>query len=634
MAITTTTISINPGWASSSLVNQLESAFNWLGFHGGTDSGIVIGVSTFTSNAGGTAGSTNNDYADVPTTSISGIGTGLTLDVFRNNGVINELYVNRPGYGYTGGEIVRVSAADIGGLANGAVNLDLIVSIAATVTGRVSYACTFVDQSGSNWIINGNDRNGSVGGANTTITIKEGDTLTITNSYGHYIGLARTSSGGYEYIQPTKPFNSSHFVQMGQTLTFSPAPGQAGTYWLDDAYSNYNGGKVVVLPAASADVNPVGYGSTSSFYYKRLSASGNNSAGVLKQVIDSNKKYGTTYRGFVLYDDGSGRYDWLFSVCSGFHPYTISFANFNFGGSARILRWVGAEGLDTTYRPTQNNNNNSLDGYDPITLARYGSQNGPNERISTGSNTGYKLDLNVFRSGLDPNFAVFSYKAPTLSSQKISDNTYGTFFIHNFTSNIWDLNNVFLSGYTQIIPALSGSISYRPYITFRTYINGNMNRESNVNPSRRSAEFGYSHLDSWSQYPSTYVDDLYFSNAFTNTDTYNYTSSNTAKRIYYRSGSQSPERGTGGINGSTQITSNADFNAVIKGIPLNGQLVPVPYYLPDDFVLIDFTYNLPGVNIQQGDTITVSPSEVYKVITGSYSHKTKTSGILFCARVV
>ena len=31
--------------------------------------------------------------------------------------------------------------------------------------------------------------------------------------------------------------------------------------------------------------------------------------------------------------------------------------------------------------------------------------------IETGNNTSYQLDLNVFRSGIDPNFAVLSFRA-------------------------------------------------------------------------------------------------------------------------------------------------------------------------------------------------------------------------------
>jgi hypothetical protein len=62
-------------------------------------------------------------------------------------------------------------------------------------------------------------------------------------------------------------------------------------------------------------------------------------------------------------------------------------------------------------------------------------------------------------------------------------------------------------------------------------------------------------------------------------------------------------------------------------------LVPNPYYIPDDFCLIDMTLDQSEQNIRQGDTITVSGSEIYKVITGSYNKYEQTSGIFFCARV-
>ena len=51
-------------------------------------------------------------------------------------------------------------------------------------------------------------------------------------------------------------------------------------------------------------------------------------------------------------------------------------------------------------------------------------------------------------------------------------------------------------------------------------------------------------------------------------------------------------------------------------------------------LLIDFYYNVSGVNIQQGDTITISGSEQYTVITGSYRQTGGTYGILFCGRSV
>jgi len=90
----------------------------------------------------------------------------------------------------------------------------------------------------------------------------------------------------------------------------------------------------------------------------------------------------------------------------------------------------------------------------------------------------------------------------------------------------------------------------------------------------------------------------------------------------------------GSANNGGSVGANANFNAVIKGLPINGLLVPTPYYIPDEFVMIDFDYAAPATNIQQGDTITISPSEIYKVITGSYNQTTRTRGLLFCARVV
>ena len=79
------------------------------------------------------------------------------------------------------------------------------------------------------------------------------------------------------------------------------------------------------------------------------------------------------------------------------------------------------------------------------------------------------------------------------------------------------------------------------------------------------------------------------------------------------------------------MPDGANYNAVIKGIPLCAKLYPVPYYMPDDFVMIQFDY-APDQNIQQWDTIEVSGSEIYTVINGVYNQTTRTNRILFCAR--
>ena len=84
------------------------------------------------------------------------------------------------------------------------------------------------------------------------------------------------------------------------------------------------------------------------------------------------------------------------------------------------------------------------------------------------------------------------------------------------------------------------------------------------------------------------------------------------------------------------ISGNAAVN-IVKNIPTCSKMVPCSCYLPDDFALFTFDYNAISANINQGDTITVSGSEVWQVIDGSYctnEGSSRTSGIIFCARIV
>ena len=127
------------------------------------------------------------------------------------------------------------------------------------------------------------------------------------------------------------------------------------------------------------------------------------------------------------------------------------------GGHGYSHRWAGEYGVDVcpsaspfrhgySYLDSQNNCSANSVGF------TYNAATGRDSfAIETGNNTSYQLDLNVFRSGIDPNFAVLSFRAPTLSATNINGNTFGTFFLHKFTTSVWDLDHVFLGGHTQII---------------------------------------------------------------------------------------------------------------------------------------------------------------------------------------
>ena len=249
--------------------------------------------------------------------------------------------------------------------------------------------------------------------------------------------------------------------------------------------------------------------------------------------------------------------------------------------------------------------------------------------ISHGTNFGFDLDLNLFKSSIDPRFVVFSYRSPTLSSTHLTSNTFDTFFFHNFDCSFWDYDHVYLAGVTKIIPTTGNTIY--PDIKFRTHITPNFSGSSGG--CKRAAEYPWFPHRGYTGNDENYVDTTYDSRSYPQDMNENHT------RIYYRSEDQ-PQTFRGGYphnnetTSSSRISPEANFNAVIKGLPINVNLLPCPYYIPDDFGLIEFYYNAANANIQQGDTFTISPSEVWTVITASYNQDTTTRGIAFCARTV
>jgi hypothetical protein len=687
MAITTTIIGINTGnlgtWNSSDLINQFETAFKWLGWHGGTQTGLVIGISSIS--GGGTVGSAATYYQSVRQSSTTGVGTGALFYVGRSiYGKVSEIYLNRPGYGYTGGEVVTLSAADIGGSANGAADLSVKVCIAGTVSGSVSYAVTF----NSVYAADGTDRSGivsSTSGIGTVITVYEGDTLTLTNNNSN--PATRTlniiwnpnQSNLNPGTSPTGAASSTRVFNAirqgvnvaGAALTITFQPGQAGNYWITDDQGGYTPTpcpRIVVLPATGT-ITPVGVGSTASFYDKDIASA--QKYGILRHTIQQNKFYGDTYRGFITQSGVTEIVDFI--AGSGYNPNSDPDAarssNLYNGGAGAGKRFAGSANLDYS---TSNILTASLTSalcpsasaiidY-TMTSSFYGSTNTYANKIRTGNNTAYQLDLNIYRSGIDPNFVVFSYKAPTLSSTHLLGKTFSTFFFHNFTTNLWDLNDVFLGGFTIVHPlsnpdtvnsSYETSSSVNASLTFRTSLSATKkNQQSSVqsqsNPTKRMAEFGYA-----AYMHESFNENLPYSTMFANA-TYRATTAspssydtagNATSQIkgYFRD-SNVVFRNRGGYSnsadygnrGNESLASTTNYNAVIKGIPLNATFMPVPYYIPDDFVLIQFYYTTPSANIQQGDTITISGSEVYTVITGQYdnSSTTSTKGILFCARTV
>jgi hypothetical protein len=79
----------------------------------------------------------------------------------------------------------------------------------------------------------------------------------------------------------------------------------------------------------------------------------------------------------------------------------------------------------------------------------------------------------------------------------------------------------------------------------------------------------------------------------------------------------------------------------MKGIPISNNLMPCPYYIPDDFIMLQVATSPGLTQFRPGDTITVSPSEIYEIILAGYQTSlngldnvsgNNSIGMLFCAR--
>ena len=481
MAITTYRQRAVAGWANTTPIYQLEGAFAQLGWHAGSVSGIVTGISGYSGQT--VVGTSNTNFFDArPKSGGTNIGVGDTcsFSVYRSNGSVYQVFVNRGGHGYADGDNIVIDGEEIGG-----------------------------------------------------------------------------------------------------------------------------GGDMTVV----ALVDETTRGSTSTFYDKDVTNGSNNPWGVLRMEMDNTKVYGDTYWGFQV--NGTDLY---FASGTSFMPYddnsTYDKGHY-YGNSFR-----GEEYMELYANP-QSSNNRYVNSQANTSIEQ--------AYFQFASSTSYVLELNIFRSAIDTDFAIFSFRQPDLPSSSIDGNTFGTFFLHKFTHSLFNFDEMYLGSMTYIDPdrRLMTDAHFYMDTTFGQSISSQGNWT------------GRSCLAGWQTGSSEYYCDKYVSDDIVSS-TYNREVMNNIRRHYYRNNNgDSTFRGDPDqLDYTNKSPDSLNHNAVIKGIPLTSQFVPCPFYLPDDFVLIQFEHSAPGQNIQQYDTVTISGSEVYTVITGAYNQTNKTRGILLCARTV
>lgn len=668
MAVSISTITKSAGWERSDVINAIEEAYNFAQFHGDTQSGIVTFVTAFN---GGTYTNNSDWYFDVEATTTSGIGTGASFDIKRNSGSIDQIYVNRPGYGYTDGEYLTIDPSLIGG--NTAVGLGITVSV-HNVSNPQVYNFNVSASDSSNYTLSGSDRNGSINGTDPQLEFEEGDTINFAVSASGHPFYLKTTAGtgtGNQIVGV-----SGNGTQSG-TVSWTPGLGDAGTYY----YQCQNHASMVgTIIINSSTRTPISYGSTTTFYSKNVGVGTQYPFGVLRHEIESGKKYGTTYRGIQITSD----YQLLFTVGNGFHPYSPRYNsnnyqnnsyNSNFGGSGFQYRYAGKFYYDASSDSTvysiatrsrtswfnindSDGNSPSNPGYSAFAVNQTGNcsinydSHGSNMRYATqNSPKDHDLKLRVYRSNIDPKFAIFSFSQPSVAGTSIDDNVFLTWFYHNYTSSLWDYDYVYNSALTLIRGQSCSNNNNGNYSRinldtltngnfYSFYTQGNLNYQGSAG-NLRTAHLGYTssggrddgsprnnfvdpYISTSSNYSSNVVD------LGGNTSSYHISFDAGPNAIYSRKSNGLKSLGPNNTNAPTEL----DYNAVIKGIPVCSKMIPCPYYLPDDFVLIDFNYPTSNTDITQGDTITISGSEVYEIINASYNQYTETSGIALCARKV
>ena len=679
MAVTATTHSKPIGWSRSDVIDLIEQAHTTVGANTAAVSGLIAGIKSHTYGGENTQRLSSgwDYYYDVRPSAQTGTGTGASFEVHVWNGKVKKVILNRPGRDYANGDVLTLDDLDFGGNgSNGVQDIQVTVYIEGYAGGN-TYTLEY-DASNN---LTGTDANGAVnvqGGLTVAgnITIAEGDTLLLKaqndDTYIMWYDFLNDTSLNQDSTYDSyhlEDWSVNNVVNQGaqgtstdidsQWIKWKPAPGQAGTYYLRQNDTTACVHTITVVAAGQSSVITSQFGAANSFYDKQARQAAVAPWGVCRRDVDSSKVYGYTYQMYQFNEDVAGQVELNISTGSDFAPQTTTLPDsytinsnarsgkghdYDFSNDANVsyydranymydARFKGDEYLDRHGNPRQNryNDSNMSSSTGSIATARHDDHG----QIIADRNAynAYSLDLISYQSGSDPNFVVYSFKQPNLSSTKLRENSFMTWFVHDYTApGIFDYDELFLGGVTVIYPSTSDtSVS----IKFRSFLGGQHNYYHNTSFSKRSAEFGYLPVITDESYKygrgTDYIDTDYGSTSL-NTE---YGVGN-AVNIYTRSNLSHTYRSVGGDYSNdyakTVLPDSTNFNAVIKGIPLSARMAPVPYYLPNDFAMIDFDVATPAANIQQGDTITVSASEIYTVITGSYNQEDRTRGILFCAR--
>ena len=195
------------------------------------------------------------------------------------------------------------------------------------------------------------------GGANSGI-------VTFTTYAGG--GTVGSSSTDYYCVHQSSTDGSG----TGANFRVDRSSGSVSAVYVNDGGIGHADNDIITLKAADigggADLlctvkvagggSPTSYGSSTTFYDKKVGVGTNYPYGIQKHVIGAGKTYGTTYRGYQMYDDTQ----MYFHTGSGFMPY--SNPDPYDGNTGYSPRYSGESGLDMCGSQHIYSSNGQFDG--------------------------------------------------------------------------------------------------------------------------------------------------------------------------------------------------------------------------------------------------------------------------------
>ena len=378
---------------------------------------------------------------------------------------------------------------------------------------------------------------------------------------------------------------------------------------------------------ASIAVTNIGAQSNGGFFQKFTNTS--TPGAILKIVSDAGKTYGTTYFGFRIDNDyqmhmGAGS-DWKYM------GWDSSVSSMIYNG-----RFGGESGMDYP---------NSFGTFEGGEMSMDNSNTYFTEWDFTTSSTptSYPLKIVTYQAQApqDTNFAVISF-VYTINSVDYAALTWSPLKGTNIGNGVWDLDNVWNGCSLHYTLPGGEAIGLRLEAPVERYYSDEGYASSDYKVAR---EAFYGYLRDSTSDSANYWEDVYVNNLFGFVgDNQLYISG------YYRNNAY--DKYTVNFQNTTldnkndavvdyEVSAGANYYRPFKGLPLNHNMMPCPYYLPDDFTMIHFAVTPGATAFRVGDTITVSASEIYEIVRVAYTTNqtafdgvanNTSKGIAFCAR--